>query len=77
MMKRTGSMPGYQLRTGDVILENGRAYRVARIPVPELLDCGSVQWHVAAVAIEYDPEYPAFRNVGFVKLDNSEWLVQF
>lgn len=77
MLKRTGSMPGYQLRTGDVIIEDGRAYRVARIPVPELLDCGRVRWHVAAVAIEHDPFGPSLSNVGFCKLDNCEWLVQF
>lgn len=73
---RTGQMPTIQLRMGDIILEEGRRWRVTRIPVPEILDCGRVLWHVAAELV--DPEWDAaYRFAGFSRYDGGQWLVEF
>lgn len=73
---RIGQMPTIQLRMGDIIRENGRRWRVARIPVPQLLDCGRVLWHVAAELVDADPG-DTYRSAGFSRYDGGEWLVEF
>lgn len=69
-------MPSIQLRNGDVILEEGRKWRVAEIPVPQVLDSGRVLWHVAAELL--DPQAgDLYHRAGFCRYDCGEWLVQF
>lgn len=75
MMGRTASMPGYQLRAGDVIHMWGLKWRVKDAPTPVLLDSGKVQWFINVVSVNpggvpagYD--HGTFSSVG-------EWLVEF
>lgn len=76
MTTRTGQMPSIQLRVGDVILEEGRKWRVARVPVPQVLDNGRVLWHVAATLVDAS-HLDTYTNAGFCRYDSGEWLVEF
>jgi len=77
MTRRTGNMPTVQLIVGDVILEHGRRWRVAKYPVPELLPDGRTHWIVAVDAMDGGDLPHSFQSVSFGKYNNLEWLVEF
>ena len=74
---RTGAMPGNLLRMGDLIVEEGRRWRVAKHPVPEILPDNRIRWIVPVDAVEGFDLPDSFHHIVFFKYGNSEWLVQF
>lgn len=74
---RTSGMPGNLLRVGDIITEEGRRWRVAKQPVPEILPDNRIRWVVPVDAIEGGDLPSSYHHVAFFKYGNCEWLVQF
>ena len=74
---RTASMPGCQLRVGDVIWEAGLRWRIQKVPQLETLDSGRSRWYVPVQLLD-TLELPAnFYATAIVHGVDVEWIVEF